>query len=249
MARAIYQVVVHHAHRLHKRIDDSSSDKGKPALFEISAYPIGKRRVGGDFAHIFPMIYYRRVIHVFPDERVKAAELLLYPGERPRVLYGGVYLAAVADYFFVIHKLGDLLVVIAGDLLRVKAVERAAEVFTLFQYRYPRQPRLHTLEYKHLKEPSVVMERDPPFLIMIIDIDLFRARPWAATQFAHRDTLLIRIEISKTRFSPRLCATLTARPAHGAFGLRPKYAASRVLKFHRSPIGRLIITVYSEKIR
>lgn len=49
MPRAGYHMIIHHTHRLHKRIDYSRADKVEPAAFQILADLIGKRGVRGHF--------------------------------------------------------------------------------------------------------------------------------------------------------------------------------------------------------
>ena len=164
-------MIVHHSHRLHKRVDYRRADKLKTALFQILAYPVGQRSAHGNVGEGFRTVDYRSVVDVAPDELVEAAEFTLNFEKSFRICNGGVYFEFVADNALVREQLGDLLIAVLRDLFRVKVVERTAEVFALFEYRYPRQARLHTLEDKHLEQLAVVMLGATPFGVVISDID------------------------------------------------------------------------------
>ena len=80
-------------------------------------------------------------------------------------------LAAVADDARILHERIYLCCVECGDALREKALVGTAEILALVQDRRPREPRLKRLQEEELIECVIVVERDAPLLIMVLDID------------------------------------------------------------------------------
>ena len=80
-------------------------------------------------------------------------------------------------------SVGLLARVVARDLLRLEAVEGAAEILALAQDRDPRQPGLEAVEHQLLVERAVVVFRHAPFVVVIGDVErVVLARPGAAVQ-------------------------------------------------------------------
>src|SRR5689334_7228236 len=118
--KTTYHMVVHHPGGLHKGIADGGSDEGKPALPEILAHVIGFRRTRRHIFHAPPAVIQRLPIDESPDELIETAEFFLDRLERLRILHGGVNLEPVADDAGIRHQRYDLLVIVAGDLTRIK---------------------------------------------------------------------------------------------------------------------------------
>src|SRR2546427_12897711 len=63
----------------------------------------------------------------------------------------------------------DVSVHVTGDSPRLEIVECLSIVYSLVQNRLPRQFRLGTFQYEKLEQCIVVVDRDAPFLVMILD--------------------------------------------------------------------------------
>lgn len=187
MTEAGNDMIVHHSHRLHKRVDYRRADKIKAALFQVLADLIGQRSARGNVGEGSRAVDYRGVVDVAPDELVKAAEFALNFQERPGVCDGSVYFQPIANNSRIGEQLGDLLIAVFRDLFRVEAVKSLTEVFALFEYRYPRQARLHTLEYQHLEQLAVVMLGATPFVVMVGDVNRIGTRPFTAAKSFHNN--------------------------------------------------------------
>lgn len=179
-------MIVNHADCLHKRVNDSRSDKVEAAFFQILAYLIGERSVSWHFLERFEAVDYRLVIDIAPDEFVEAAVFLLYFDKGFCIANGGGYLATVADYFLVLHEFFDLFFGVTGDFFYIKIIESFTKSLALFEHRYPRQARLHSLKDEHFEQAAVVVKRHAPFLIMVVDVNLIRAAPSAADKLFFR---------------------------------------------------------------
>ena len=91
-------------------------------------------------------------------------------------------LHAVAHDAGVLHQPLDLLRRVARDLLRLEAVEGAAEVVALAQDGDPGQPGLEAVEHELFVERAVVVFRHAPFLVVIGDVERVLLRPRAALE-------------------------------------------------------------------
>ena len=65
----------------------------------------------------------------------------------------------------------DVLVVVTRNLRGVESMECLAVVFTLVENRLPIESCLCTLQYEKLEQGPVVMHRDAPLFIMVLDHD------------------------------------------------------------------------------
>ena len=80
----------------------------------------------------------------------------------------------------ILHQRLELLGTIAGDDLRIEAVESAAEVLPLAQDRDPGEAGLETIEDQLLEQGPVVRLGHAPVGVVIGDIERIDARPGAA---------------------------------------------------------------------
>ena len=125
-----------------------------------------------------------------PDESVKAAVLLLNFKECFCVANGGVDLTPVPDDPCVRHKCFNLCIIVKRDLLGIKIVKGTAKSFPLFQHRDPCQPSLHPLQDQHLKQFIVIVEGLAPLVVVIINVYLVGACPFAPADLFHKRSLL-----------------------------------------------------------
>src|SRR5437867_7505811 len=146
------QVVVHHAGGLHESVADRRPHEPEPAPEEIPAHGPRGLRLGRTLALPAPGVLRGASADELPDVRVEASVLALDRQERPRVGDRGLDLRAVADDARVVHEPTDPRRGVAGDLLRVEAVERLPVRRTLSQNRRPAEPSLGTLENQELEQ-------------------------------------------------------------------------------------------------
>src|SRR6185369_818971 len=76
----------------------------------------------------------------------------------------------------------DLALVIPGDLLVVEAIESAPIVLALLENSVPAKACLCAFKDQELKEHAVIVNRAPPFVVVISDRELI-ARPRATSLF------------------------------------------------------------------
>jgi Metallopeptidase family M81 len=74
------------------------------------------------------------------------------------------------DAFETITGLSELPLPILRDLVRLEIVKGSPVVFALSQYGDPAQSCLRAFENEQLKQSSIVVERSPPFTVVIGDV-------------------------------------------------------------------------------
>ncbi len=74
VAKAIYRVIVDHAHGLHERITNGAPDKLESAFFQILAHRVRLWGMCRDFAMGSPAIVFWFTIDELPDVAVKRPE-------------------------------------------------------------------------------------------------------------------------------------------------------------------------------
>src|SRR5712692_3723410 len=87
------------------------------------------------------------------------------------------------------QQLPDLACAEARDLFGIESGERPAIVVPLVEDRRPGQAGLGAFEDQELEQPPIVVDRHPPFLVVVAEIALAAQAPWAAAfggRFAHR---------------------------------------------------------------
>lgn len=191
MAKAPDDVIVNEAGRLHVGVDDRAANELETTFLQVLAERVGLRRRGWYVGVLFEAVLDGLAAHKFPDVFAETAKLLLHGKKRFRICYGGVHLEAIAHDAWIQQQFFDALVGKAGDLYRVKIGERLAVAFTLVEYRRPAETRLCTLEEQKFELYTVVMGRNAPLRIVILDIveaDSFGRRPATSSARLHRMT-------------------------------------------------------------
>src|ERR1700726_3018695 len=167
--KAIPGVIVHDSDRLQERIHDGRAHEAKAAFHEVPGNLVAQWRARRYRAAA-------RAVHdrPGPDERpqvaIKGAELALQREERPRVGHGGLDLQAVTHDAGIAPQGRAAACIEARYRARLEVGERAAVAGALAQDGRPRQARLRALEGQHLEQPTVVVHRPSPFLVVIADI-------------------------------------------------------------------------------
>src|SRR5581483_800119 len=182
VAMAFHQMIVDHADGLHKGIDDGRSAKFESAPREFLRHVARGFRFRRNLCHAAKTVHLRLAAGDIPKERGKSRSFLhdIEPGARRK--HRSFDFRAVAYDACVLHQRLDLPRREAGNLLRRKASEGAAEILPLPQNSDPRQAGLKAVEHELFIKRAVVGFRRAQFLIVIADIQLVVARPRPARQ-------------------------------------------------------------------
>src|SRR5215470_5543870 len=198
ITKATYNVIIHHAYRLHECITDGRSYEAESPLDQVLAHRIRLICAGRNPAHGFPSVDYGLPAYKLPDIPVEADELFPHRKQRLRILYCRFDFKPVPYDFGIAQQLAEFSAIVPYDNLRVEAIERNAITATLLEDRLPVQSRLCSLEYQELEEFSVAMQRDAPLPVVVPD-QPFVARPSApdlaadfcGLRFSHASTRAI----------------------------------------------------------
>ena len=117
MAEAPYQMIVHHARRLHEGVADGAAHKREAAFAQVLAHRIAFRR--GGRALRGPAILERPPAREAPDVSVEAAELPLHREKRFRIRVG--------DYRIIYEIYDDRLLVLVVEMGHRREVYREME--------------------------------------------------------------------------------------------------------------------------
>jgi len=169
VAKAIHQVVVDHADRLHESVTDGGADEVEASALQVFAHGIG---LGGTRRHLMqraPGVLAGLSAHKLPDVGIKASELLLHFEKCLGVPDGRFNLQPITDDAGIGQQLLDFLPAVAGNHKRVKAIKRHAVVLSLLQDGVPTQASLGAFQNKKLEEPLVIVQGRAPLLVMVMD--------------------------------------------------------------------------------
>src|SRR5690349_4669848 len=126
VAKAADDVIVHHADRLHVRVDDGRADEAEVTLAQIRAERVRLLRARRDVVQTPTAILSRAIVDEAPLVCGEAAELLLHLQERARVSDCGLDLQPIADDPGVPQELSHFPLVEAGDARRLEVGEGLA---------------------------------------------------------------------------------------------------------------------------
>src|SRR5262245_21517612 len=192
MTKAVHQVIVHHANSLHERVTNRRTDKFEAPFLQISAHGFRFWRLCRYLFHRLPVIQNRHVTHKLPDEVAESLKLFLNSQERLSICHGGLDLQAVANDSSIAHQLLLLANPVPGNLTGIKVVEGDPIICATLQNRQPTQSSLSALQNQKLEQESIVPNRNAPFKIVIISIELIPLSPLAPLAFyvLHRFCLI-----------------------------------------------------------
>src|SRR5882762_5039945 len=168
-AEATPGVIVHDPYRLQERVHDGRAHEAKAAFHQVPGNLVAEGRARR-YRTAARAVHDRLTGDERPQVAVKRAELALHREERPRIAHGGLDLQAVTHDAGIAPQLGAPACIEARHPARFEVGERAAVAGALAQDGRPRQARLRALQGQHLKQPTVVVHRPSPFLIVIADI-------------------------------------------------------------------------------
>src|SRR6185312_12067077 len=182
MAEASREVVVDHADRLHEGVDDGRADELEAARRQFLRQLARDVGLGRNLFRRLEAVDLRPAVNEAPQQRRETRALLHDLEIAARGENRALDLGTVAHDAGVAHQLLEFGRAIARDLLRLEIVEGFAEVVALAQDGDPRQAGLEAVEHQLLVERAVVVFRNPPFLVVIGDVERVLFRPEAALQ-------------------------------------------------------------------
>ena len=183
-AKAVRQVIIYHAGRLHKGVADGAADELKPALAQIFAHGIRLRRSSGNLLQRRPGVLNRLAAHKLPDVGIERSELFLRLKKGLRVLYCRVDLQPVPHDTRIAEKSSEFRVIVGSHAAGIETVEGGPVVLPLVENRLPTQSRLRAFKDKHLEQVSIVVRGHSPLVVMIVAVEL-AFRPRATNDIGH----------------------------------------------------------------
>src|ERR1700687_1565822 len=144
ISETVDEVIVHHADRLHVRINDGRTNETEPPLFEILAKRV--RFTGGsrNLQHRLPAVEFGSSIDEPPAIGIKTSQLFLNCEERPGVAYRSFDFHPVPNDRRIQCELLDSFLVISRPFVRIDLAEGTAIPFPLFEHDRPTEPSLRS---------------------------------------------------------------------------------------------------------
>src|SRR6266404_1785041 len=169
ISETVDEVIVHHANRLHVRIDDGRTNEAESPMFEVLAKRV--RFTGGsrNLSHCLPPVLFGSSIDEPPAISVKTSELFLNCEKRPRVTYRSFDFHPVSNDRRIQCELLDPVLGVPRHFLGIEFAEDAAIPLPFFEHDRPTEPSLRRFEHKELKVFSVIVNWHAPLTIVILD--------------------------------------------------------------------------------
>src|SRR5438876_2922466 len=161
-------VIVHHADRLHVRVDDRRSDEAESAVLEIAAERVRFGGRCGNLTRRIPPILPRPAIDELPAVRVKASVFFLHSQKRSRVLHRSGDLQPVSDDPWLGGEPVNPSRRISRYFLRIALAECAAVAIAFLEHNRPAQACLRGFENEEFKMGTVIVGWHAPFAIVIL---------------------------------------------------------------------------------
>jgi hypothetical protein len=168
------------SHGLHVGVANGRSDETEAALLKIFAHCIALPGRLGDAPQVERAAAQRAATREPPDVIVEG---VLGGTNRKISLRIGderLHFEAISDDPRILQQASALGGVVAGHFLGVEIVEGSRVVFALAQNGEPAQACLRAFETQHLEQLLVIVQRPPPFRIVIRNVQGIRRAPRAA---------------------------------------------------------------------
>lgn len=162
-----HEMIVDHSGGLHVRVNDRRSYEPEPTLLEILAERIGFGRGRRNLAGRFPPVQLWPAIDEPPAVRIETAKLFLNGEKFLRVPNCGFDFHPVSNDRGVRQDFFDPLRRKTRHFIRIEAAKRPTVTFSFIQNGRPTEPGLRTFQHQKFKMPSVVVDRDAPFAVVI----------------------------------------------------------------------------------
>ena len=129
--------------------------------------------------------------HKRPDVSIEAAELLLDAQKGSGIVYSGADFETITNDAWILNQSFDLLFAETSDLDRIEVGEGLSISFSLVEHRGPTQTSLCTLQNEKLKLFVVIVNRNSPLPVVVLDVQLVSAlgpsTAFFSTQFSNHD--------------------------------------------------------------
>ena len=136
-------MVVYHANRLHKGVDNRWSDKLKTFFEKSVAELFSKWRKGWNFCHSSVFINDGFVVNKAPTKSVKASILFLDSKNCVGICDSGTNLQLITNNAFILKKRLNFSFVILSNRLDIEVVKSLSEVFAFIENRSLAKSCLH----------------------------------------------------------------------------------------------------------
>jgi len=169
VSEAFRSVVVYHSNCLHERVADSRADEPEASFTQLFTHSIGFSSSRRNLTERFGRVPDRPTADKSPHVTIERTEFFPRLQELFSVCDSRLDFETVAYDARVMEESLDILLVVARDLRGVEGVESFAIVLTFVENGLPIESCLSPLQCKELEQDSVVMHRDSPFLIMVVN--------------------------------------------------------------------------------
>jgi len=164
---AVNEMVVNDSSGLKNRIADGCSNEREILLLQRRADRVGKSRGRRYLRYALPPVANHLAGRERPDELVERPMLFLQSKETLCIADGRFDLHAVPYDGWIGVRRVDPLAVHAGDLCRIEAGKDFSESLTFVKHGLPGQSCLERVQHNVLEPFPILMDRDPPFEIVI----------------------------------------------------------------------------------
>jgi len=172
-------VIVHETDGLHERVADRGSDKSEAPPLKIPAERVGLDCARGKVFEGPPPTDDRRAANEAPHIGVEAAELLLDLEKRRGVVDRAGDFEPVAHDVGISHQALDPGRRKSSHRTRIESGEGLSVSLSFLENRLPAQSGLCSFEDEKLEENVVIVDRNAPFVVVVVDAQR-RLRPRTA---------------------------------------------------------------------
>ena len=180
VAKTVHGVVVHEPHRLHEGIADRRAHEGEASIPEGPAEGVRLRGPGRHLPEVHQVFWRGRPPTKPHKKRSKEPLSFWRPQEGPGVPHGTLHLEPVPDDPRIGQEPLNSRGPEPGHPGGIEAGEGPPVALALAEDGQPRQPGLGPLQHEELEEHAVVVDRDAPLAVVVVEVERVRADPPAA---------------------------------------------------------------------
>lgn len=162
-------MIVHNPRGLHMGVYDRGADKLEPPFFQIFADRVRQFRARGKLRKGRKFIVYRFSAGKAPDVFIECSEFFSDLDKSLSVCDCTLDLKPVPDDAGVFQQGAFFPAIVLGDLGKIEVVECLSEIFPLSQNGKPAQSRLEPLKDEEFEYFPVIVNRNPPFRIVVLE--------------------------------------------------------------------------------
>ncbi len=188
--KTVEKVIVHHADRLHIRINDGRTDEAESPVLEILTQHVGFERGRRNLPHCLPPVELGSSIHETPAVGVKASELFLNFEKRPGVAHRGFDFHTVPNDRRIQCELLNPSPCIPRHSFRIELAEGMAITLLFPKHKPPTESGLGAFEHQKLKVLTVIVDWNTPFAIVILEQQRIVYRRPCTSRRSHKPPML-----------------------------------------------------------